>query len=433
MVRPVLLSFLCVVMASRAAAVPEIFDDRPLADIFIDAQERDRFVIVFACADWNAQSRQMDRAVWTDPELVAWIRENAIAARLDADRDRAVAERFGIRRFPGILLFKGGAPRPPGLPGYRTAENVLRFLRAAEEYERTGSRPEDLADQIAGPDGARIAGTLSRAIELLDQDDTEQTAEVLRWLWDNIVPADSAYTGVRRTLLLESVSKLADLHEPSDAHFRQRLAGSRAALDAGTASWTELRDWIVLSDALGMGDDVVEWAQSMSERGEEGVAVLRRVGATLPPVLIRAGRFDLASELVGSPAESSSRASLMLDVVRRSGFDNLLERADEIAAERAIEYYLLALYQERRGGPASEPDAISRSLFARSSDIGSTRRTLCTAAIDAGLANNVHLEWIRALPASDENRALLARLQDAINNDPPETDPDTTGQTTGGP
>ena len=126
--------------ASASVATPR--EAPPIAWVTSEPDARDRArrvglpLLVWARADWDAATLEMERKVWTDPR----VREAArpfVALRLDltnteGDGER-YAERYELKGVPSVILLDARGRRVTTLVGSRSAAVLVEALgRAAE-------------------------------------------------------------------------------------------------------------------------------------------------------------------------------------------------------------------------------------------------------------------------------------------------------------
>jgi len=106
---------------------PQVFSELSLAEAKAKAVEQDKFLLVDATADWCQPCKVMERTTWIDPEVISWIKLNAIAIQVDVDRQRADAKDLNIQAMPTIILFKDGGEFAR-VVGYQDASKLLAWL-----------------------------------------------------------------------------------------------------------------------------------------------------------------------------------------------------------------------------------------------------------------------------------------------------------------
>ena len=106
-----------------ANAKPQVFSELSLAK----AVEQGKILLVDATADWCQPCQVMERTTWVDPEVISWIKLNAIAIQVDVDRQKVEAQELRIEAMPTIILFKDGIELAR-TEGYRDAAGLLAWL-----------------------------------------------------------------------------------------------------------------------------------------------------------------------------------------------------------------------------------------------------------------------------------------------------------------
>ena len=106
---------------------PQVFTELSLAEAKAKAVEQDKFLLVDATADWCQPCQVMERTTWVDPEVISWIKLNAIAIQVDVDRQRAEAKELNIQAMPTIIVYKDGSELDR-VVGYHDAVELLAWL-----------------------------------------------------------------------------------------------------------------------------------------------------------------------------------------------------------------------------------------------------------------------------------------------------------------
>lgn len=180
---------------------------------------RERPVMVDFWAAWCGPCRTLTPIL---SRLVEDLAGRVLLAKVDVDREPALATRYGIRSLPTVLLFKDGAPVDHFM-GALPAGEVRRFLEA----HLTPTGPDPLAEADALARDGDLAGAIAR-LEAALAADPERTA-LLAPLADYRVQAGDLDTAAE---LLERVP-IADLDARCELA-RSRLHLHREAAAAST-------------------------------------------------------------------------------------------------------------------------------------------------------------------------------------------------------
>lgn len=93
------------------------------------ARTEKKLILVDIYAEWCVQCKELDEKTWPDPRVAGWIRDQAVAVRIDTDRVRKdLAPRLGIRGYPTVLLLDSEGRELRRSEGFLGPEAMLAFL-----------------------------------------------------------------------------------------------------------------------------------------------------------------------------------------------------------------------------------------------------------------------------------------------------------------
>jgi len=104
--------------------------EQDLEGALAKARTGNKVVLVDIYADWCAQCKELDENTWPDPAVASWIRENAVAIRIDTDRVRKdLAGRLQIRSYPTVILLDAEGRELRRSLGFQKPGEMLKFLK----------------------------------------------------------------------------------------------------------------------------------------------------------------------------------------------------------------------------------------------------------------------------------------------------------------
>lgn len=118
--------------AGAAAESPKasIWMEQDLEGALAKAKAEGKVVLVDIYAEWCAQCHELDEKTWPDPQVQAWVREHAIAVRIDTDKVRPdLAEKLQIRSYPTVLILDGEGKELRRMLGFEKPPKMLGFLK----------------------------------------------------------------------------------------------------------------------------------------------------------------------------------------------------------------------------------------------------------------------------------------------------------------
>lgn len=96
------------------------------------AKAEQKLVLVDTYAQWCAQCKELDEKTWPDPAVQAWIRQHAVAVRIDTDKVRPdLAPKLKIQSYPTVLLLDAEGRELRRSLGFQKAGTMLGWLKDA--------------------------------------------------------------------------------------------------------------------------------------------------------------------------------------------------------------------------------------------------------------------------------------------------------------
>ena len=141
---------------------PTMFTESPLEEAKAAATDTGRLVVVDLTASWCPPCQHMETTTWVNNDVAAWIHANAIALKIDVDKQRQVASDLGVRSIPTIIIYRDGAEFDRA-SGYQGPKDLLLWLQASARGERRAqieSRMPTRWTRLAPFTGVRWSGGL---------------------------------------------------------------------------------------------------------------------------------------------------------------------------------------------------------------------------------------------------------------------------------
>jgi thiol:disulfide interchange protein len=96
-----------------------------------EVQRTDKQVLIDVSADWCPPCIAMKHDVWPDPDVERSVAQSYVPVLIDADRDFAVMDRYGIRGIPAVLIVDGNGTLIRRA-SFLSASGMVKFLRSEE-------------------------------------------------------------------------------------------------------------------------------------------------------------------------------------------------------------------------------------------------------------------------------------------------------------
>ncbi len=97
------------------------------------AKEQDKLVFLYINASWCTYCRMLEQQFSQSEEFQQVIEEHYIWVTLDFERNLALAQRFGLRGPPAMIILDQEGNAITGIPGYppNGVQDVIAMLREA--------------------------------------------------------------------------------------------------------------------------------------------------------------------------------------------------------------------------------------------------------------------------------------------------------------
>ena len=106
------------------------------------ASKESRPLLINFTADWCKYCKKMKKETYTDPEVIAYLRENFVTALVDTEKEQAIAQEYFVRGLPTIWFLTSEGEKITNLPGFvdaPTFRQILSFIAGGAYLERTFS------------------------------------------------------------------------------------------------------------------------------------------------------------------------------------------------------------------------------------------------------------------------------------------------------
>jgi len=115
--------------ASSLSPTTSLWLDNDFEGALAKAKAERRLVLVDTYAQWCAQCKELDEQTWPDPAVQAWIRDHAVAVRIDTDKVRPdLATKLRIQSYPTVLLLDAEGREVRRNLGFQKPPAMLAWL-----------------------------------------------------------------------------------------------------------------------------------------------------------------------------------------------------------------------------------------------------------------------------------------------------------------
>jgi thiol-disulfide isomerase/thioredoxin len=243
------LSTLAVLLLSSVVAAedPGVFAEIGFEAACAKAKDGNRIVMVDFFTTWCGPCKKLDKVTWRDAKVVAWLGEKAVALKIDAEKEEALAAKYHIRSYPTVLLLRPDGSEIDRLVGYRDPEEFLEEAGDALDGRDSVSKSKALlVGSAANSPGLR----LDYAEALAGRGRNEEALKEFLWCYDHGLEFDRMFDGARGGALLSSLASLAADFPPAKEALRSRRDACVARLLAAQGGVNDAVDMMRLNHHL---------------------------------------------------------------------------------------------------------------------------------------------------------------------------------------
>lgn len=113
------------------------FVDGAYDQVVRQAKNQKKLLLLDFTAAWCLPCKEMDREVFPDADLGAFVNETFVSFKVKADKSagKAIARDFGVGAYPTILIVDNRGMVVKRIIGYRTADYLLDELRPLGDFQ----------------------------------------------------------------------------------------------------------------------------------------------------------------------------------------------------------------------------------------------------------------------------------------------------------
>ncbi len=288
---------LCVPTCAPVSAVETPFVELSFDAALAEAKRANKIVMIDFFTTWCGPCKKLDRITWKDPKVVAWLGQKCVALKVDAEKNRDLAQRFKISAYPTLVFVSSAGKELDRLRGFRDGTQFLSEVRELASGKDSLARAKAaLVGHEQDPKArANFAGELARLSKY-----DEALAEYL-WCWDEGAKCQPTYSGARRTLLLGDIAKLGRSHPAVLEALRDRRDVAEGQLIAGSDSRDDAADFCALNRTLSENDRTVELYDELRKNGPVPESIRTTFAREVLELFVKARRYADVVDMLDDP------------------------------------------------------------------------------------------------------------------------------------
>ena len=309
-----MLAFVCVATASIFATTlnpPDMFSKSTFEAAQAQAKTEAKLFLVDATATWCGPCKKMDKTTWVDDKVVAWVKQNAIAAQIDVDAQKETASALKIEAMPTIIVFKDGKEYDR-IVGYKSTDELLEWLNGVLQGKHAIDKViADAGDRNDPAAKINVQARMELAQSLASNKKFDLATDEFLWLWEHMLEHNQGYSGVRVSFMASDMTKLAEQYEPAKVAFTKLRDAARQKMDAGSKNRDVILDWFTLCEIVDDEDGILAWFDKAKDE-KKSAAVISTMNYKLFDLLVEHQRWADAGLLEKDPV-AAAQTSIDMD------------------------------------------------------------------------------------------------------------------------
>lgn len=241
------IAFAAVLSLPQAPAEEHAFRELSLPQATELAAREEKIVMIDFYTTWCPPCKELDRTTWKNVDVIAWLRDNSIAIKIDAEKELEVAKQYKLTGYPTLVFVRPGEGELDRHIGYLSAE---AFIATADAILAGKDSVQRAKDALEGHETDPMQRMQLGDAQFAAGRHAEALADYL-WCFDEGLKHNPSFGGVRVSFLLGDIEKLSKVYPPArDAMLLRRDNASKIILNACSIGQTDVHNQILEFTAL---------------------------------------------------------------------------------------------------------------------------------------------------------------------------------------
>ena len=285
------LGVLCCLLGSASVDGEVHFHDLSFDEALELAAAEAKAVFVDFFTTWCAPCKEMDETTFKDPDVAAWLAENTVALKVDAEANEtneALAGRYGVRSFPNYVFISSNGDLMDRITGKRPPEQFIEESESALRGENAIARAR--AALAADPNDPMLRSRLADSYAEMGQD--EDALHEYLWCFDEGVKHHIGYAGVRLSFLLSDIERLGHRYPPARAALVERRQQAEQRIVDGSANHDDIAVYASISRTFKDEDATLALYDQVKDEGSLPDLVLQAFAHRVFDLQVEAKRYE---------------------------------------------------------------------------------------------------------------------------------------------
>lgn len=375
----------------------DVFTTKSYEDAKADARDAGKLLVLDFTAVWCKPCQMMLQTTWKDDAVVGWVERNAIAVKIDTDKNKDIVQQYQVGPIPTIVMVRGDQELGR-IVGYKDAEPFAKWLDDA-----ANGRVEELKVPPRPQPGekADMQARLSLARDLINQRKLDDATDEFVWLWNHMLEHQPSMHGVRLSFMASDMKRLAEAHAPAKKAFTELRDALTPAVNGENPQREQVADWMELCKIVGDDAVVMDWfPKALDNRIAR--SLLERSWHELFAIFAQNNRAGELIKLFPDPMAEADRQIKRLDhmaeQIARADFPEDRRKEMQEPLSRLRNSNLARLYAVCLAADRDDDATNIAEMLLKIEGNESAGVELAHAALIANEPREIQLKWLEAAP-----------------------------------
>ena len=333
------LGVICCLLGSASLHSDVRFHDLGFDEALERAAAEEKVVFVDFFTTWCLPCKEMDETTFKDPDVAAWLAENTVALKIDAEAsetNEALAGRYGVRSFPNYVFISTNGDVMDRITGKRLPSEFIKDGEGVLRGESAIARARRALSE-GNPENPMLRSKLADAFVEMGQD--EDALREYLWCFDEGEKHSPAYHGVRLSFLLGSIEKLGHRYPPARAALVKRRQQAEQRIVDGSAEYDDIAVYAAINRTFGEQDATVDLYDQLKGESSLDTVTLESFADQVFELLVDAQRYHQVALEYDVPGRIADAFDEYRDSVQTFGdVDSLFDEMDDAMQKELKEY-----------------------------------------------------------------------------------------------
>lgn len=268
---------------------PAAFQEVPFEEALKQAKASKKIVFIDFYTSWCGPCKKLDLTTWKDPQVIKLMNEKAVALKLDAEKNRELANRYQVQSYPTMVLIRPDGSVIDKIVGYQDGPTFVNNFKESLVGNTQLKRALEEVDRVKDESIEKIVeARYNLGRELANSNKNAEALTEYLWCLDDGMKKTKSYTGLRSSFLLFYINRLGKVYPPAKDALIERRDNAHKKILSNTATQEDVVDFSSINSQLKEDELSLECFDRLSKENP----LKKNFGMSLFPLLVEKKRYS---------------------------------------------------------------------------------------------------------------------------------------------